>query len=44
VAEKLKYNSKLNSVHAEAIEEFEDDAGNVYNKRTYEGNFQLKKI
>jgi hypothetical protein len=37
VAEKLKLITKREYVPQDLIEEFEDDQGNVYNKRTYEG-------
>jgi splicing factor 3A subunit 3 len=37
VAEKLKSNAKSKAVTADIIEEFEDDQGNVFNKKTYEG-------
>jgi splicing factor 3A subunit 3 len=36
LAEKLKLNSKINSTTADVVEEYEDDNGNVYNKRTFE--------
>ena len=37
MAEKLKKNSKLESTAPEIVEEFDDDEGNVYNKKTFEG-------
>jgi hypothetical protein len=37
VAEKLKMITKQEQVPQDLIEEFEDDQGNVYNKRTFEG-------
>ena len=39
VAEKLKSTAKTTNTTAEVIEEFEDDQGNVFNKKTYEGIF-----
>lgn len=37
MAERLKSDSRVNATTADVIEEFEDDQGNVYNKKTYEG-------
>ena len=37
MAEKLKSIVKRATISADAAEEFEDDAGNVYSKKTYEG-------
>ena len=37
MAEKLKSAAKTNSTSADVIEEFEDEQGNVFNKKTYEG-------
>ena len=37
MAEKLKSAAKSNSTSADVIEEFEDEQGNVFNKKTYEG-------
>ena len=39
MAEKLKSTAKTTNTTAEVIEEFEDDQGNVFNKKTYEGMF-----
>jgi hypothetical protein len=38
VAEKLKMITRNQNVPQDLIEEFEDENGNVYNKRTYEGS------
>ena len=37
VAEKLKSQTKEEAITADVIEEFEDEYGNVFNKKTYEG-------
>jgi hypothetical protein len=42
VAEKLKSTVKSNSTSADVIEEFEDEQGNVFNKKTYEGNLNCR--
>lgn len=36
VWEKLKLNSRMETQAQDQAEEFEDDHGNVYNRRTYE--------
>ncbi|KAI8894126.1 hypothetical protein BC833DRAFT_606006 [Globomyces pollinis-pini] len=36
LAEKLKNTSKAEAITADVIEEYEDDEGNVFNKKTYE--------
>lgn len=36
LAEKLKSSAKSTATTADIIEEFEDDQGNVFNKKTYE--------
>ena len=36
VAEKLKQSRRDEVANSEVIEEFEDEEGNVYDKRTYE--------
>ena len=36
VAEKLKQSRRDDVTNSEVIEEFEDEEGNVYDKRTYE--------
>ena len=42
MAEKLKSTVKSNSTSADVIEEFEDEQGNVFNKKTYEGNLNCR--
>ena len=37
MADKLKKSQREDVTNLEMIEEFEDDDGNVYDKRTYEG-------
>ncbi|KAJ3303120.1 hypothetical protein HDV03_004199 [Kappamyces sp. JEL0829] len=37
LAEKLKKSAKAKAVTADIIEEFEDEQGNVFNRKTYEG-------
>lgn len=37
VAEKLKSAAKEEAITADIIEEFEDENGNVMNRKTYEG-------
>lgn len=37
VAEKLKTSAKVEATTADVIEEFEDENGNVFNRKTYEG-------
>lgn len=37
VAEKLKEKAKMTEIKADVIEEYEDDEGNVFNKKTYDG-------
>jgi spermidine/putrescine-binding protein len=44
VAEKLKMITRNDNVPQDLIEEFEDENGNVYNKRTYEGNEFLSRL
>lgn len=42
VAEKLKNQTKEEAITADVIEEFEDEHGNVFNRKTYEGIFIAK--
>jgi hypothetical protein len=44
VFERLQKDQKKENAVEEAMEEFEDDQGNVFNKKTYEGIVFYKDI